>query len=60
MKEELDGIDIDGIVGILKYSRMMKSLLEILTKRRSQAFHKHIGVQSVADVLGESISSISM
>ena len=60
IKEELDGIDIDDIVGILKYSWMMESLLEVLTKRRSQAFQKHIGFHSVTNVLGVSISSISM
>ena len=45
-------------VGILKYSLMVESLLEILTNRRSQAFYKLIDVQSVANVIGESISSI--
>ena len=39
---------------------MVESLLEILIKRRIQALYKHIDVQSVTNVLGESISSISM
>ena len=38
VKKELDGIDIDDIVEILKYLLMMENLLEISTK--SQAFYK--------------------
>ena len=34
---------------------MVESLLEILTKRRSQAFYKLIDVHSVTNVLGEII-----
>ena len=47
-------------VGILKQSLMMGSLLEILTKRRSQAFYKPIDVHSVRNAIGESISSTSI
>ena len=47
-------------VGFLKYSLTVESLLEILTKRRSQAFDKFIDVHSVTNFIGESISSISM
>ena len=39
---------------------MMKSLLEILTKKISQTFYKPIVAQLVTNVLGESISVISM
>ena len=39
---------------------MVESLLEILTKKRSQMFYKAINVHSVAIVVGESISSTSM
>ena len=60
VKEELDDIDVDDVVEILKYSLMLKSFLEILTKRRSQTFYKLIDVHSVANVLGENVSSISM
>ena len=38
----------------------MESLLEILTKRRSQTFYKPVDVHFVTNVVGESISSISM
>ena len=47
-------------VGISKDSLMVKSLLEILTRRRSQTFCKLVDVFSVINVLGESISSIHM
>ena len=68
VKEELDGIDIENLedllrtvfmknVGTLKYSLTVESLLEILTKRRSQAFYKLIDVHSVTNVIGENISS---
>ena len=68
VKEELDGIDIENLedllrtvfmknVGALKYSLTVESLLEILTKRRSQAFYKLIDVHSVTNVIGENISS---
>ena len=60
VKEELDDIDVDDVVGILKYSLILESFLEILTKRRSQTFYKLIDVHSVANVLGENVSSISM
>ena len=60
VKEELDDIDVDDVVEILKYSLMLKSFLEILTKRRSQTFYKRIDVHSVTNILGENISSISM
>ena len=36
------------------------NLPEILTNRRSQAFYKLTDVHSVANVIGESISSIRM
>ena len=68
VKEEIDGIDIENIEdllrivfmkneGTLKYSLTVESLLEILTKRRSQAFYKLIDVHSVTNVIGENISS---
>ena len=72
VKEELDGIDIDDIgnledllrivfiheeCGNLKVSLTAENLLEILTKRRSQAFYKLIDVHSVTNVIGENISS---
>ena len=75
VKEELDGIDRDDIgnlegllrivfiheeCGNLKVSLTLESLLEILTKRRSQAFYKLIDVHSVINIIGESISSIRM
>ena len=75
VKEELDGIDIHDIgnledllrivfiheeYGNLKVSLTVESLLEILTKRRSQAFYKLIDAHSVTNVIGESISSIRM
>ena len=75
VKEELDGIDRDDIgnlegllrivfiheeCGNLKVSLTLESLLEILTKRRSQAFYKLIDVHSVVNVIGESISAIRM
>ena len=47
-------------VGILKDSLVVDSLLEILTKRRSQAFYTFIDVHSVTNVLGKIISSINM
>ena len=59
VKEELDGIDID-IMGILKYLLMVESLLKILTKGRSQAFYKLVDVHSVTNILGKSISSITI
>ena len=46
--------------GILKYLLKVKSLLEILTNRRSQAFYKLVDVHSVTNVIGKSISSIRM
>ena len=49
---------IDDTVAILKYSFMVESLLEILTKTGNQALYKLIDVLSVANVPG--ISSISM
>ena len=45
---------------ILKYSLVVESLLEILTKRRNQAFYKLVDVRSVTNVLWESISAVSM
>ena len=39
---------------------MVESLLEIITKRRSQAFCKPVDVHSVTNAIGESISSISI
>ena len=75
VQEELDGIDIDDIgnledllrivfiheeCGISKYSLTVESLLEILTNRRNQAFCKVIDAHFVANVIGESISSIRM
>ena len=47
-------------VGILKYLLVVESLLDILTKRRNQAFYKLIDVDSVKNVLCESISAVSM
>ena len=43
-------------VEILKDSFMVESLLEILTKRRSQAFYKFIDIHYVTNVLGKIIS----
>ena len=51
---------IDDTVAILKYSFMVESLLEILTKTGNQALYKLVDVLSVVNVLGDSISSISM
>ena len=39
---------------------MEESLLERLTKRKSQAFYNIIFIHSVTNVLGEIISSINM
>ena len=36
---------------------MLESLLEISTKRRSQTFYMPVGVHSVTNAIGESISS---
>ena len=47
-------------VGILKYSLTVESLLEILTKRRSQAYDKLMDVHFVTNFIGESISSVGM
>ena len=47
-------------VGTLKYLLAMESLIEILIKRRSQAFYKLIDVHSETNFKGESTSSISM
>ena len=46
-------------VGILKYSLVVESLLEI-TKRRNQAVYKLIDFHSVTNVLWESISAVNM
>ena len=46
--------------GILKDSLMLESFLETLTKRSNQALYKLIDVHPVTNVLGESISSISI
>ena len=43
-----------------KDSLIVESLLEILTKRKSQAFYKFTDVHSVTNVLGEIISSLNM
>ena len=48
------------IVFILNYSLTMESLLEILTKSKSQEFYKLIDVDSVTNFIGENIYSISM
>ena len=75
VSEELDGIDIDDIgnfealirivfsmqnVGILKYSLVVESLINILLKRRNQTFYKLIDVHSVTNVLCKNISVVSM
>ena len=39
---------------------MVESLLEILTKRRSQTFYKPIDAHSMTDFVSESISAISI
>ena len=39
---------------------MVKSLLEMLTKKRSQTFYMPLDVHSAITVVGESISSISV
>ena len=41
-------------------SSTVESLLEKLTKIRSQVFYKLVDVHSVTNVLGESISSINV
>ena len=51
---------IHGEYGNLKGFVDGGELLEILTKRRSQAFYKLIEVHSVTNILGEIISSINM
>ena len=38
---------------------MVESLVEILTKRRSQVFYKPVDVHSVTNAIGEFTSSIS-
>ena len=38
---------------------MVESLLEILTKRRSQSFYKPIDVRNVTKAKGEVVSSVS-
>ena len=45
-------------VGILKYSLMVESLLETLTKGRSQVFFKSIDLQFMTNAIGEGISAI--
>ena len=52
--------DLLRIVFILNYSLTMDSLLEILTKSKSQEFYKLIDVHSVTNFIGENIYSISM
>ena len=48
-------------VGILKYSLVVESFLEILKKRKKkQAFYKLIDVHFMTNVLWESISVVSM
>ena len=39
---------------------MAESLPEILTKKRSQTFYKLMDVHSMTNVVGKSISSVSM
>ena len=46
--------------GNLNGSSTVESLLEKLTKIRSQVFYKLVDVHSVTNVLGESISSINV
>ena len=46
-------------VKILKQSLMVESLLEILTRRRRQAFYKPIDLHSLTNDADEGISSIS-
>ena len=46
-------------MGILTYSLMVETLLEILSKR-SRTFYKPIDIHSVTDKEGKNISSISM
>ena len=69
VKEELHDMDMDDIrnlegllrvVFILNYSLTMESLLEILTKSKSQEVYKLIDVDSVTNFIGENIYSISM
>ena len=47
-------------VGILKQSLMVESLLELLTKRRSQTFYKPLNVCYVKIAIRENISWISI
>ena len=44
-------------VRILEWTLMVESLLQILTKRRSQTFYKPANIHSVANTTAESISS---
>ena len=46
--------------GNFKVSLKVESLLEILTKRRSQTFYKLTDVHSATNVTEESISSMQM
>ena len=46
-------------LGILKWSLIVESLLQILTKRkRSQTFYKPVDAHSITNTIGEGISSI--
>ena len=45
---------------VLKNSLTVESLLEILTNRGTQAFYKLMNVHSENNVIGESISSITI
>ena len=45
---------------VLKNSLTVESLLEILTNRGSQTFYKLMNVHSETNVIGESISSITI
>ena len=71
-QEVFNGIDI-GVIGNLEnllrvvfidegcgnLRVLVESLLEILTKRRSQTFYKPIYLHPMTNAVGESISSIS-
>ena len=46
--------------GILKQSLMKGSLLEMLTKKKSQVFYQPVDIQSLTNAIGKSVSSRSI
>ena len=47
-------------VGVSKSSMVVENLLEMFTKRRSQTFCKPTDTRSVTNIVGKSISSITI